>query len=479
MRIHRTVIAAMAVMLSTAGHAQTNRLAAAAEAMGAATLNSIQFTGSGDVFSFGQAFEPGQRWPRFIQRTYNAAINYQTPGMRLIQVRSQGEHPPRGGGAQAVAADQRTVQVVSGKFAWQGDGAQAAANPGAVSERTLRLWTTPQGVIKAALANAGRVDGDTVTVKVDGRDLKATLNAQNLVEKVSYLSTDEVIGDYPIEIAYTDYADFGGIKFPRHIVQSEDGFPTLDITVSEVRPNATVALDVPANVQNAAPPAMRVSVDKLADGVWYFGTPNARNWAVEFQDHVVVVEGIGSEARSLAVIEEIKKVIPNKPIRYVINTHAHYDHAGGLRTYVAQGATIVTHETNKPFFERVWARPRTLAPDLLSKTPRPATFETVSDKKVMTDGNRTIEIYFMKGTSHNVANMLVYMPKEGLLFWGDGYNPPAGNDPRDFGRTPEQMIDLYRVITMNNLDVKTVAPAHGAGAKPYDNLKKAIGLIPL
>ena len=137
MRIHRTVIAAMAVMLSTAGHAQTNRLAAAAEAMGATTLNSIQFTGSGDVFSFGQAFEPGQRWPRFIQRTYNAAINYQTPGMRLIQVRSQGEHPPRGGGAQAVAADQRTVQVVSGKFAWQGDGAQAAANPDAVSERTI------------------------------------------------------------------------------------------------------------------------------------------------------------------------------------------------------------------------------------------------------------------------------------------------------------------------------------------------------
>jgi glyoxylase-like metal-dependent hydrolase (beta-lactamase superfamily II) len=478
MRIHRTVIAAMAVMLSTAGHAQTNRLAAAAEAMGATNLNSIQFTGSGDVFSFGQAFEPGQRWPRFIQRTYNAAINYQTPGMRLIQVRSQGEHPPRGGGAQAVAADQRTVQVVSGKFAWQGDGAQAAANPDAVSERTLRLWATPQGVIKAALANAGRVDGDTVTVKIDGHDLKATLNAQNLVEKVSYLSTDEVIGDYPIEIAYTDYADFGGIKFPRHIVQSEDGFPTLDITVSEVRPNATVALDVPANVQNAAPPAMRVSVDKLADGVWYFGTPNARNWAVEFQDHVVVVEGIGSEARSLAVIEEIKKVIPNKPIRYVINTHAHYDHAGGLRTYVAQGATIVTHETNKPFFERVWARPRTLAPDLLSKTPRPATFETVSDKKVMTDGDKTIEIYFMQGTSHNVNNLLVYMPKEKLVYWGDGYNPPEGNDPRDFGRTPEQMIDLYRVITTNKLDVATIAPAHGAGARPFDNLRKAIGVIP-
>jgi glyoxylase-like metal-dependent hydrolase (beta-lactamase superfamily II) len=461
------------------GHAeaQTNRLAAVAEAMGATNLNSIEFKGSGLVFNFGQAYEPGERWPRFIQRVYDASINYQTPAMRLVQVRSQGEHPPRGGGAQAVAADQRTVQVVSGKFAWQEAGNQAVPNAAAVEDRLQRLWATPHGVVKAALANGGKADGDTITVSLDGTAYKASVNAQNLVEKVSYLSTNEVVGDYPVEIAYTDYADFGGVKFPRHIVQTEDGFPTLDITVDSVKPNTAVAIEVPANVRNAPPPALRVTVDKLADGVWYFGTPNARNWAVEFRDYVVVVEGIGSEARSLAVMDEIAKVIPNKPIRYVINTHAHYDHAGGLRTYVAKGATVVTHERNKPFLEKVWARPRTIAPDLLSKSPRPAVFETVADKKVMTDSDKTIEIYFMQGTSHNVNNLLVYMPKEKLVYWGDGYNPPEGNDPRDFARTPEQTIDLYRVITTNNLDVKTIAPAHGSGAKPFDNLKKAIGLI--
>jgi len=479
MRIHWMAIAGMAVMLSTASHAQTNRLAAVAEAMGATTLNTIQFTGSGNVFSFGQAFEPGERWPRFIQRVYNAGINYQAPAMAVVQVRSQGEHPPRGGGAQAVGADQSTISVVSGNFAWQQAGNLTIPNPAAVDDRLHQLWATPHGVIKAALANAGRVDGNTVTVSIDGREFKATLNAQNLVEKVSYLSTNEVVGDYPVEMAYTDYADFGRIKFPRHIVQTEDGHPTLDITISEVKPNAPVLIGVPANVLTAPPPTLQVSVDKLADGVWYFGTPNARNWAVEFADHVVVVEGIGSEAHSLAVMDQIAKLIPNKPIRYVINTHAHYDHAGGLRTYVAKGVTVVTHERNKPFFEKVWARPRTIAPDLLSKSPKPAILETVSDKKVMTDGTRTIEIYFMQGTSHNVANLMVYMPKEGLLYWGDGYNPPVGNDPRDFGRTPEQMIDLYRIITTNNLDVKTIAPAHGSGAKPFDNLKKAIGLIPL
>jgi glyoxylase-like metal-dependent hydrolase (beta-lactamase superfamily II) len=480
MRISWTLVAGLAVALSTPVHAQERTgVAAAAEAMGATSLNSIEYTGSGEVFSFGQAFEPGGRWPRFIQRTYGAAINYQTPAMRLVQVRSQGEHPPRGGGAQAVAADQRTVSVVSGKFAWQEAGAQATPNSAAVGDRLHQLWATPHGVIKAAMANAGKVDGNTITAMVDGREFKATLNAQNLVEKVSYLSTNDVVGDYPIEIAYSDYADFGGVKFPRHIVQTEDGHPTLDITVNDVKPNAAVTIAPPANVQQAPAPQLRVGVEKLADGVWYFTTPNARNWAVEFADHIVVVEGIGSEARSLAAIEEIKKAIPNKPIGYVINTHAHYDHAGGLRTYVAQGVTVITHEMNKPFFEKVWARPRTIAPDSLSKAPKAATFETVSDKKVLTDGTKTIELYHMKGTSHNVANLLVYMPAEKLLFWGDGYNPPAGDDPRDVVRTPEQMIDLYRAITLNNLDVKTIAPAHGFGPKPYDNLKKAIGLIPL
>jgi glyoxylase-like metal-dependent hydrolase (beta-lactamase superfamily II) len=484
MRVHWTVIAGLAVMLSTPiltqpSQAQTNRLAAAAEAMGAASLNTITYTGSGNVYNFGQAYEPGERWPRFIQRSYTAAVNYQAPGMRLTQVRSQGEHPPRGGGAQPVAADQRTVLVVSGKSAWQEGGAQAVPNNAAAGDRLRAVWATPHGVIKAALASGGKVDGNVVSVTVEGREYKATLNAQNLVEKVSYLSTNDVVGDYPIDIAYTDYADFGGVKFPRHIVQNDDGFPTLDITISDVKANAAVALDVPANVQSAPAPTMSVSVDKLADGVWYFGAATLRNWAVEFRDYIVVVEGIGSEARSLAVMDEIAKVIPNKPIRYVINTHAHYDHAGGLRTYVAKGATVVTHETNKPFFEKVWARPRTIAPDLLSKSPKAATFETMSDKKVMTDGTKTIELYFMKGTAHNVANLIVYMPQEKLVFWGDGYNPPEGDQIRDPARTPEQAIDLYRIITMNNLDVRTIAPAHGSGAKPFDNLKKAIGLLPL
>jgi len=481
MRMLRVVVAGMAVALSIAACAeQKTGIEAAADAMGATNLNSIEYSGSGSLFGFGQAYLPGEPWPRFEQRNYTVAINYQTPAMRLDSTRAQGLHPPHGGAAQPVAGNQRTVTVVSGKYAWTEGATQAVPNPAAVNDRLRQLWVSPHGVIKAAIANGGTLDGKVITVTIEGREVKVTLDDQNLVEKVNFLNTNEVIGDYPVEITYSDYADYGGVKFPTHIVQTEDGHPTLGVAIREVKPNAAVALEAPENVQQAPPPPAvpAVTMDKLADGVWYVNAAGARSWAVEFKDYVVAVEGITGEARSLAVNEAIAKAIPNKPIKYVVNTHAHYDHAGGLRTYVAQGATIVTQEMNKPFFEQAWARPRTIAPDLLSKSPKPPMFETVADKKVITDGTQTLEIYRMENSGHNGANLLVFHPKAGLVFWGDGYNPPEGDDPHDFGRTPEYGIDLYRNITDLNLNVKTIAPAHGAGPRPYDNLKKAIGVVP-
>ena len=89
--------------------------------------------------------------------------------------------------------------------------------------------------------------------------------------------------------------------------------------------------------------------------------------AIDQRDHIVVVEAPQNEARSAAVIAKVKETIPNKPIRYLVNTHVHFDHSGGLRTYVDEGATIVTHALNKPYYEQAWAAPRTLNPDLLAQ----------------------------------------------------------------------------------------------------------------
>jgi len=477
MRSISTLAVGIVLAVAIAGCSRPTGVAAAAEAMGATNLNSIQFSGSGSNFAFGQAAAPGVRWPRFEVKTYDMAIDYQAPAMRLHMLRAQGENPPRGGGAQPFAVDQRTTQVVSGKFAWAEGGAQPAPNPGAVSDRLRQLWLTPHGVIKAALAANAAADGNVVTFKVEDRDIKVTLNDQNLVDRVEYLSTNSVVGDVPIEMTYSDYANFGGVQFPTHIVEKQDGFETLDVTIKDVKPNAPVAIEVPANVASApAPPAtVNVQVEKVGDGLWSLNAANTRSLAVEFADHIVMLEGPTSEARSLAVNDTVRKTVPNKPIRYVVNTHAHYDHAGGLRTYVAQGITVITHEVNKPFYEQVWARPWTIQPDLLATSPKPATIEAVADKRVMTDGSRTLELYHLDNSGHHTGQLIAYLPKERILMYGDGYNPPAGNEIRTPERGPEFALQMYDKIQQLKLNPARIAPVHGR-VVPFDNFKIAWGI---
>jgi glyoxylase-like metal-dependent hydrolase (beta-lactamase superfamily II) len=478
MQMLKLTFAAAAVGLLAGCTQQSTGLQAVSDAMGATDLKSIQYTGDGSVFGFGQAYEPGERWPRFDQRLYRLSANYETPGVRLEQIRAQGEHPPRGGAAQPVAGEQRTVLVASGSNAWSDAGKQPQPQNNTAGDRMRLLWATPHGVIKAAMANNGTQEGSTIRFTAADREYTVTLNDQNQVQNVRYMAYNSVVGDYPIELTYTDYADFGGVMFPRHIVETQDGHPTLDINIREVTPNVAVDVAVPENVANAPPPpAPTVQMEELGPGVFYVNAAGIRSWAVEFRDHIVAVEGPTSEARSIAVNQAITERFPNKPIRYVVNTHSHYDHAGGLRTYVAQGATVVTHEANRAFYERTWARPHTIQQDLLAREPKPAMFQTMTDKMVLTDGQQTLELYHVKGSGHHQGMIFIYSPRARAVYWGDGYNPPEGDDPRDPARTPEYGIDLYRNIMESGVNVERIAPAHGAGVKPFDNLRKALGLM--
>jgi glyoxylase-like metal-dependent hydrolase (beta-lactamase superfamily II) len=69
--------------------------------------------------------------------------------------------------------------------------------------------------------------------------------------------------------------------------------------------------------------------------------------AVDFTDHTTLFESGQNEIRTLGVITEAERLVPGKPIKDVINTHSHFDHSVGLRAFVAEGAAILTYETNK------------------------------------------------------------------------------------------------------------------------------------
>ena len=149
------------------------------------------------------------------------------------------------------------------------------------------------------------------------------------------------------------------------------------------------------------PAAAGPTSEKLADGVFRIrGAYNAL--AVEFADHIVLFEpGPQNEARAQAIIAETKKVIPNKPIRYGVISHHHFDHTSGLPAVVAEGITIVTPAVNKAFLETALSAPRTLAPDSLSKSGRKPVVEGFTgDKRVFSDATRTFEIHVIKGLPH-------------------------------------------------------------------------------
>lgn len=462
MRTIRLVAAALVLAVAAAGCAQQPRLEAAAEAMGAGELTSIQYSGTGTHYAFGQAYEPGGRWPRFIAKSYSVAADYQTPGLRLEMLRAQGEDPPRGGGAQPFAVEQRTIQVVSGKSAWTEGGQQPAPNPGAVGDRLRALWATPHGIIKAAMASGAAADeAGVITLQVEGREVRATLNEQNHVARVEYLSSNPVVGDYPVEITYSDYVQFGNVAFPRRIVQKEDGFDTLDLTVNDVQPNAPVSLPVPENVRKVtAPPPVTAQIEKVSPGLWSLVGANTRSLAVEFRDHIVMLEGPTSDARSAAVNELVRKTIPDKPIRYVVNTHGHFDHLGGLRTYAAEGAAIVTHRDNIAFLQQAWAQPRTLAPDRLSKSGRTATFEGVTGSRLISDGSRSFTIYHYAGNMHNPGMLMLYFPKEKMLVVADSFSPPAAPLTSPPNALPN-LRHFYDSVQRLRLDVEQVIPIHG------------------
>jgi len=294
------------------------------------------------------------------------------------------------------------------------------------------------------------------------------------VEKVQTWINNPVLGDTLVETAFSDYRDFNGVQFPAHIVRQQGGYPVLDLTVSSVTRNGAVDLAVPDQARNATVPPVTVTSDKLAEGVYYLRGGTHHSLAIDQQDHIVIVEGPLDEARSTAVIAKAKELIPNKPIKYLINTHAHFDHSGGLRTYVDEGATIVTHEMNKAYYEKAWSAPHSLNPDRLEQSKKTAMFETFTDKHVVTDGRRAIEIYPIQGSGHNDAFVMVYLPRERVLAEADAFTPAAADAPPPAVPNPFS-VNLYDNIQRLKLDVRQIAALHGPRITTMADLRTAIG----
>jgi glyoxylase-like metal-dependent hydrolase (beta-lactamase superfamily II) len=426
-------------------------------------VKSIQYSGSGAVFTLGQNVSPEAPWPRVEIKSFTRAVDYEKLATRNEAVGPNGP---------------LATQFLLGDKAWNKAGENITpATPTVVAERQLQLWMTPHGFLKGALANKATVkksgDAALVTFTALGKYQVAGTISANLVEKVETRFENPVLGDMPIETTYSDYRDLGGFKFPSRMIQKQGGHPVFDLTVERAQANAPLELTIPDNALTYTPPVARVVSEKLADGVWYLTGGSHHSVAVEFSDHIAVIEAPLNEERSLAVIAEVKKLVPKKPVRYLINTHHHFDHSGGLRAYVAEGAAIVTHESNRAFYETTLNAPRTLNPDRQSREKKRAKILTVRAKHVLTDGSRTLELHHIRDNPHNTGFIMAWLPKENLLVEVDAYTPLAPNAPPPATPNPNA-VNLYENIQRLNLDVSRIVPLHGR-VVDLAELKRTIG----
>jgi len=248
------------------------------------------------------------------------------------------------------------------------------------------------------------------------------------------------------------------------------GADVLDINISEVQSNVLAGVQAPDGVKQFKE---NVASASAADGVWFLAGGSHNSVLIEMKDYAVLVETPLYDGRTNAVLAEARRLLPAKPVRYVINSHHHFDHAGGLRTAAAEGLTLITSSSSKPWYEKTFANANSINRDALAKSGRSAAIESVNGKRVLTDGVRTLEISEIQNSVHAQGFLMVYLPKEKILVEADAYTPGAANVPA----APQVLgnnLNLVQNIEQNKLDVDKILPLHGRMVATSD-LMTAVG----
>jgi glyoxylase-like metal-dependent hydrolase (beta-lactamase superfamily II) len=464
-----TVAALLAALLTTATSAQDSAgvVAAAAKAMGTDTLTSISYSGTARNGAFGQSKNIGEpmgpnNLTQITEYTRTITFGQAASPMALVSRATGPTRPPTVPGV---------APPMPGVFNQNITGQQASAN----WAQALNIWTTPWGFLKGAAANTATVrrQGGQQVVSFSPAGFKSPsgrmytvtgyINNQNLVTKVETRVEHAVAGDLLVEFEYSGYQNMNGVQVPSRMVQRQAGLQTFDAAISSATPNPPNVAELlapppaPAGGGGGAPAqAAGPAVEKLGDGVFKIGG-NYTAIAVDMGDHILVVESGQSDERGKAVMAAARQAIPGKPVRFVVNSHPHFDHAGGLRAAAGEGATILMHRNSADAMTRIMSGTRMLGNDSLSTQPaRRVNIEGIGDREIRRGSNgKVVEIHRVAQSEHTDSHLMVHLPAERVVYTAD--TPVAGMP------NPNQVQVLRATLTASDrlkLQWDSMLPSH-------------------
>jgi glyoxylase-like metal-dependent hydrolase (beta-lactamase superfamily II) len=450
LRLLAVAVLIVSFAIGVAAQNASSVVAAASKTMGVDTLNAITYSGTARNGQFGQSKAIGEPMApvNLTQITdYTRTISFAPPTtpQALVSRATGPTQPPTVPGVPP---------PMPGVFNQNVTGQQATTNFG----QALNIGLTPWGFLKWAAQNNATVrkDGGQQVVSFSPANFKSPsgqmytvtgyINNQNLVTKVETRQDHAVAGDLLVEFEYSNYQNMNGVQVPTRIVQKQAGMATFDATIKSATPNPTnvaaLLTPPPAPGRGGGAPgrggggrgggapgggggggqqaAVVAPIEKLGDGVFSIGG-NYLSLAIDMGDHVLVVESGQNDQRGMAVMAAARQAIPNKPVRFVVNSHPHFDHAGGLAAAVAEGATILTHNNNEEVLERLLSGPRTLMGDSLAKvTNRRTNVVTgVGDRDVRKGTNGKVVELHRVPNEHSDGMLIVYLPAERMVWSAD------------------------------------------------------------
>ena len=436
-------------------------------------VKTLAIDGEGWNGNLGQDMTPEAAEQKFMLSGYKRSIDVAGARARVEQTRT-----PNFAYFQGMAPQKQVAGVdkdVAYNVAPNGDATRASNL--AARDRHAEIYHHPITIVRAALDPAAkltnpRTSGSERVVDVmTAEGLTFTLaieSATRLPARVVSMSENAVLGDVAIETSFAGYQDVSGLKLPSRLTTKTDKYTTAEIYAAKQTVDGDAGdLAAPAAAVSAAPitgpPPAVVTAEPVAKGIWFLAGQSHHSVLVEFNDHLMLIEAPQNDVRTLAVIAKARELRPDKPLKYVASSHHHFDHSGGIRAAVSEGLTVITHKANAAFFKDIVSRPHTLAPDALSKNPKPLTLETVDDSVVIKDAKMTVELFHIAGNPHADTLLMAYFPAERILVEADAFSPGAAVQP--------YAANLLENIKKHNLKVDRIVPLHGAIA-PFSELAK-------